>query len=82
MAEPLSITSSLVALASFAFQTSKSLYQFVDSFQSSKRNIPELREELEVLSGALEALREGASENEKALTTLKLPLLRCARQRF
>lgn len=79
MADPLSLASSLVALAGFAFQTSKSLYQVIDSFKSSKRAIRELREELEALDHALEALQQVAADNETALAALKLPLLRCAK---
>jgi hypothetical protein len=76
----LSLASSLVALAGFAFQTSKSLYQVIDSFKISKRAIRE-REELEALDHALEALQQVAADNETALAALKLPLLSCAKIR-
>ena len=79
MAEPVSLAASLVTLAGFAFQTSKSLYEAVDGLKSSKRTIRELREELEALNHALDALQKLAADNEKALETLKLPLLRCAK---
>jgi hypothetical protein len=79
MADPLSVAASLVALATFAFQSSISLYQLVDSFKSSKRAIRELREELEALAHTLEDLQKVAVENETTLAALKLPLRRCAK---
>ncbi|KAE8381498.1 hypothetical protein BDV26DRAFT_78010 [Aspergillus bertholletiae] len=79
MAEPLSLASSLIALAAFAFQTSKSLYQVIESFKSTKRAIRELRFEVESLSQALITLEKAAVENEEQLIALKLPLLRCGK---
>jgi hypothetical protein len=79
MAESISLAASLVALAGFASQTSKSLYETIDSFNSSKRAIRELRGELEALNYELQALQQVAAGNEKTFETLKLPLLRCAK---
>jgi hypothetical protein len=42
MAEAIGLASSLVALAGFAFQASKSLYQVLESFKSTKRTVHEL----------------------------------------
>ncbi|KAE8138871.1 hypothetical protein BDV38DRAFT_291896 [Aspergillus pseudotamarii] len=79
MAEPLSLASSLLALAGFAFQTTKSLYQVIESFRSSKRAIRELRFEVESLTQALASLEKASAENEAELRALKLPLLRCGK---
>lgn len=79
MTDPLSVTASLVALAGFAFQSSKSLYQAVESFKSSKRAIRELKEEVESLNGVLATLSQMAAEYDAQLTSLKLPLLRCGK---
>ncbi|OGM41919.1 hypothetical protein ABOM_009807 [Aspergillus bombycis] len=79
MAEALSLASSLVALAAFAFQTSKSLYQVVESFKSTKRVIRDLRFEIESLTQALATLEKAAVDNEAQLMALKLPLLRCGK---
>ncbi|KAE8358040.1 hypothetical protein BDV27DRAFT_75047 [Aspergillus caelatus] len=79
MAEPLSLASSLLALAAFAFQTTKSLYQVIESFKSSKRAIRELRFEVESLTQALASLEKASAENEAQLKALKLPLLRCGK---
>lgn len=79
MADPLSITSSIIALAGFALQTSKVLYTLVDSFKTNRRSIRELREELESLQQVLESLKQLATENEQDLESLKLPLYRCGK---
>ncbi|THC91535.1 hypothetical protein EYZ11_008998 [Aspergillus tanneri] len=79
MAEALSLASSLVALAGFAFQTSKSLYQVIESFKTTKRTVRELRYELDSLTQALATLQQAAANNEDQLVALKLPLLRCGK---
>ncbi|PGH21291.1 hypothetical protein AJ80_03341 [Polytolypa hystricis UAMH7299] len=75
----ISISASVVTLAALAFQASKSLYQAVESFKSSKRTIRELRLELGGLLQALDALKEAATDNEAELAALKLPLARCSK---
>jgi len=79
MADPISITSGLVALAAFAFQSSKSLYQVVQSFKSSRKAIRELKEELEALDGVLQSLHQAAGDSDADLTGLELPVLRCGK---
>ncbi|KAJ9216010.1 hypothetical protein DTO166G4_2254 [Paecilomyces variotii] len=79
MADPLSVTTSIIALAGFALQTSKTLYTLLDSFKSNRRSIRELREELESLQEVLESLKRLAAENEGDLESLKLPLFRCGK---
>lgn len=62
----------------FAFQSSKVLYELVVSFQSNKKQVRELKEELEALDAVLESLQQTATSTENAhLAALKLPLLRC-----
>lgn len=77
MADPISLASGLLTLTAFAFQSSKSLYQSVESFQKCPRSIRDLKEELEALDGVLRSLHEIASNGNIDLTGLKLPLLRC-----
>ena len=77
MVEPIGIASGLLALATFAFQSSVSLYQAVSNFQSNKRTIRELKEELEALEAVLKSLEEATAHNAADLPALKLPLLRC-----
>lgn len=77
MAEQINIASGVLALSIFAFKSSDSLFQIVQSFQSSKRGAFELREELEALKEAIGSLQDLAFENEARLEVLRLPLLRC-----
>lgn len=79
MADPIGIASGALALATFAFKSSVSLFQAIQSFQNNKREIRELREELEALNKAVESLKQLASEDETRFEGLRLPLLRCGR---
>jgi len=79
MADPISITSGLVALAVFAFQSSKTLYQVVQSFKSSRKAIRELKEELEALDRVLQSLHQAAGDSDADLTGLELPVFRCGK---
>jgi hypothetical protein len=79
MAEAIGIASGLLALSVFAFQSSISLYQVVDSFQSSKKVIRDLKDELEALNGVLRSLQQAAADDTEHLSTLNLPLFRCGK---
>lgn len=78
MAEPVGLASGLIALASFAFQCSVSLYETVNSFRSHSKRVCELLEELEALSSVLAPLVDLVnSTSDIDLSVLDLPLLRC-----
>jgi Fungal N-terminal domain of STAND proteins len=78
MAEPISLASGLLALATFAFRSSITLYNTIQSFQSHPKRVRDLTEELEALSGVLGPLSETVSATTDVdLSTLDLPLLRC-----
>jgi Fungal N-terminal domain of STAND proteins len=78
MAEPISLASGLLALATFAFQSSITLYKTVQSFQSHTKRVRDLIEELEALSGVLGPLAETViATTDVDLSALDLPLLRC-----
>jgi len=79
MAEAIGLASGLLALAVFAFQSSVSLRHAVDSFQSQKKVIRELKEELEALNGVLQSLQQAAADNSENLSGLNLPLFRCGK---
>ena len=76
MADPISLVLGLVALTTFALQSSKTLYQAIESLKSNRKAIRDLREELEALNGVLRSLVETATGNETHLDVLKLPLFR------
>ena len=78
MAEPVSLASGLLALATFAFQSSITLYETVRSFQSHPKRVRDLIEELEALSGVLGPLTDIVNATTDIdLSALDLPLLRC-----
>lgn len=82
MAEPVSLASGIVALATFAFKSSVSLYQVMESFQNNQRTMRRLKEEVESLNGVLLSLQKVAAGNSPGLEGLKglnLPLLRCGK---
>jgi hypothetical protein len=80
MAEVIGLTSGLLTLATFAFQSSIALSKTVQSFQSHLTRVRDLLEELEALSGVLGSLTEtvGATADIE-LSALNLPLLRCGK---
>jgi hypothetical protein len=78
MAESIGIASGLVALATFAFQSSTALFDVVQSYQSLPKRARDLTEELEALNGVLGALIETLNANTDInLASLEYPLLRC-----
>jgi hypothetical protein len=78
MTEPVGLASGILALASFAFRCSVSLYETVDSFRSHPKRVRDLLGELEALSAVLAPLVDLVqSTSEVDLSVLDLPLLRC-----
>jgi hypothetical protein len=79
MAEAIGIASGLLTVAGFALKSTQLLCETVRSFQSSKREVRQLREGLEDLTGVLGSLQDLSTEDNPALSALKRPLLRCGR---
>lgn len=78
MAEPIGLASGLLALATFAFQSSITLYETVQSFKSHQKRVRDLMEELEALSGVLDPLTNIINvTTDVDFSALELPLLRC-----
>jgi len=80
MADPLSISAGVLALVTFAFNSSVTLYTTIRSFQSQDKNARALKNELGDLTSVLEALLETITNNSNLdFTPLKLPVLRCGK---
>jgi Fungal N-terminal domain of STAND proteins len=75
--EVIGITSGLLTLAGFAFKSTQLLYQTINSFQTNKRVVRELKQELEALMAVLESLRDVTTDTDTTFDALKLTLLRC-----
>ena len=78
MAEAIGVASGLLALASFAFKSSVTLYQTVESFKSHQQRVRDLVDELNALGGVLNSLTETVNSiSDVDFSALKIPLLRC-----
>ncbi|TQV90532.1 hypothetical protein IF1G_10855 [Cordyceps javanica] len=80
MAEAIGVASGLVALATFACQSSVMLYESVSSFQSHQQRVRDLAEETGALAEVLNSLVDAARANpELRIPALAVPLKRCAK---
>ena len=78
MADPLSITSSVVGLVTFALSASVSLYTTVRDFKSRDKKARALKDEIGDLSSVLQTLLETISNHADInFDTLKGPLHHC-----
>ncbi|KAF9250404.1 hypothetical protein LCP9604111_3306 [Penicillium roqueforti] len=78
MAEAIGLASGVLALATFAFRCSVSLYETVNGFRSHPKRVRDLLAELEALSAVLAPLVDLVKSNFSVdLSCLDLPLLRC-----
>ncbi|KIX00856.1 uncharacterized protein Z518_09921 [Rhinocladiella mackenziei CBS 650.93] len=78
MADPISLASGLLALTTFAIQSTKTLYEVIESFRNKARAVRELKEELQALENVLQSLQSTLNDDDQVdLSALKLPLLRC-----
>jgi hypothetical protein len=80
MTEAIGAASGLLALSTFAFESSITLMKTIQSFQNHSTRVRNLKEELEALTAVLGPLTETVGASTKAdLSALSLPLLRCGR---
>lgn len=80
MAEPIGLASGVLALATFAFQSTITLHSAVQSFRDHPKRVRDLVDELEALSGVLGPLTETIANTDDAnLSALGRPLLRCGK---
>jgi hypothetical protein len=81
MAEPIGIASGVLALATFGFQASISLYQTLGSIESHNKDVANLQRELEVLIAVIQPLQQeiqvGSVTHESRYAVLKTPLYSC-----
>lgn len=79
MADGISVASGIVAISIFAGKSSIALFNTVKSFQNHKRDVRELKDQLETLTGTIQSVQDLAPKHEDTLEPLNLPLLRCGR---
>ncbi|KAF5551570.1 hypothetical protein FMEXI_3262 [Fusarium mexicanum] len=80
MADGLSVASGVLALVTFAFQSSTVLFKTVRSFKTQDTNARALKNELSDLTAVLQSLLETATNYPDInFDALELPLLRCGK---
>ena len=78
MADPLSITASVIAVGGFTLKASSALHELIRSFQSQNKDARALKAEVGDLNMVLESLLETIASNPTLdFRALELPLQRC-----
>lgn len=75
--EAIGLTSGLLALTSFAIDSSKTLFEVFESIKNQGRSVRDLKQELEALRGVLQSLNDTLADPDIDLSVLEIPLLRC-----
>lgn len=75
--ESLGVASGVVTPLTAAIQSSKSLYETIQTFRAQGRKIRDLRNELEGLFQVLESLKDVVDKDDRILSLLMLPVLHC-----
>jgi len=78
MADPLSISASLLAVITAAIQSSKSLYATVQRYKSRDKTLQRLLHEVDDLVNILTTLQEAISTEATILKLLQNPVERCS----
>lgn len=76
MEDPLS-ASSAIAFVAATLQSSRALYQAIQSFRDHPRVVRQLKDEVEGLNAALNSLKSLVESDTSLLATLRIPLARC-----
>jgi hypothetical protein len=78
MADPLSVTSTVVGLIAVSCQASKALRETIHSYKNHTKNVRDLKDELEALEETLQLLDATLPGLDVAnFTALESPLRRC-----
>ena len=78
MADPLSITASLLAVTTAALQSTKSLYETVKRFKDRDKTLRRLQDELGDLTNILDSLTRVTKPEQSVLKLLQGPIERCS----
>ncbi|KIW63976.1 hypothetical protein PV04_08936 [Phialophora macrospora] len=78
MADPLSITASLLAVTTAALQSTKSLYETVKRFKGRDKTLRRLQDELEDLTRILDSLAQVTNAEQSMFALLQGPIERCS----
>lgn len=79
MAEALGVAASLIAVVTVTAQSTKILYETVQSFKTHRATVLQLYNELEALGKVLESLKDHVATDDSIFLPLKFPLRQCGR---
>ncbi|KAH7308612.1 hypothetical protein B0I35DRAFT_98946 [Stachybotrys elegans] len=79
MADPLSITSGVIAIVTFTIQSSTALYHAIESFKTYPKRVAELKTQLWALIDVLKSLEALSREDVTACRLLESPLKQCGK---
>ncbi|KAF4495094.1 hypothetical protein FAGAP_8775 [Fusarium agapanthi] len=77
MGDPLSVASGLIAVVTATLQSSKILYETIQSFRNHRAAVIDLIRELKGLESVLTPLQDYVRSDETAFLPLKVPLIQC-----
>ncbi|SCO89035.1 uncharacterized protein FRV6_13163 [Fusarium oxysporum] len=77
MGDPLSVASGLIAVVTATLQSSKLLYETIQSFRNHRTAVLDLVRELKGLESVLSPLQDHVRSDETAFLPLKVPLIQC-----
>ncbi|KUL81713.1 hypothetical protein ZTR_09517 [Talaromyces verruculosus] len=77
MADPLSVTASVLAVITAAAQSARSLYDTIRRFQDRSKTLKRLQDELDDLANILSSLAEAINSETTMLVLLQKPIDRC-----
>lgn len=77
MADPLSISASVLAVITAAVQSAKSLYETVNRYKGRDKTLRRLQDELQDLANILSSLAQGIDAETSMLELLGGPIDRC-----
>jgi hypothetical protein len=77
MGDPLSVASGLIAIVTATLQSSKILYETIQSFRNHQTAVSDLVRELRSLESVLRPLQDHVRTDERAFVPLKFPLIQC-----
>lgn len=77
MGDPLSVASGLIAVVTATLQSSKILYETIQSFRNHRTAVLDLVRELKGLESVLSPLQDHVRSDETAFLPLKVPLIQC-----
>jgi hypothetical protein len=78
MADPLSITASLLAVTTAAIKATNSLYEAIKRFNDRNKTLRRLQDELKDLINILDSLAQVANAEQSMFTLLQGPVERCS----